>query len=373
MKSAVPDFHRNLHFLLGLPFDAVTLDEAVTKIRTAVSNRTRCFFSTPNLNFLIASQANAAFRNSVIHSDLSLADGMPIVWLAKLMGIPIRERVAGSDVFEALRNGNGVADGRKIKVYFFGGPPGIAERAAKQINDERKGMECVGFESPGYGSVEEMSSANTIAKINESCADFLVVSLGAVKGQAWIEHNLTVLEVPVVSHLGAVVNFVVGNVQRAPRWMQKTGLEWLWRVKEEPSLWRRYSKDGKALIKLCLTRVPRWLAYDWRFGSETKSDQIAEFKLVESPDGAHIQLSGRCTADNVHAFRLACSRLSMREQQYKMDISHLRYLNDASLATLILLSFHRLRVGLPIEFVFDGNAKSRNTHIRREMRLAGIC
>ena len=117
MKSEFPDFSRNVYCVLGLPFDALTLEQAVTHIRAAVARRTPCFLSTPNLNFLIAGQAQVAFRNSVIHSDLSLADGMPIVWLAKLMGIPIAARVAGSDLFEALRHSAGPI----LKVYFFGG------------------------------------------------------------------------------------------------------------------------------------------------------------------------------------------------------------------------------------------------------------
>lgn len=257
MKSARPDFSRNVHCVFGLPFDAVTLEQAVASIRTAIARRTPCFFSTPNLNFLIAGQTNAAFRASVVHSDLSLADGMPIVWLAKLMGIPIAQRVAGSDVFEALRHSAGPA----INVYFFGGPPGVAERAARQINAESKSMACVGFESPGYGSVEDMSSAETIVKINRSGADFLVVSLGAAKGQAWIERNLEALKVPVVSHLGAVVNFVAGGVKRAPRWMQKTGLEWVWRIREEPTLWKRYLSDGLGLVKLLITTAMPLLYY----------------------------------------------------------------------------------------------------------------
>ena len=84
MKSEHPDFSRNVHCVFGLPFDAVTLEQAVAAIRTAIARRSPCFFSTPNLNFLIAGQTNAAFRASVVHSDLSLADGMPIVWLARL-------------------------------------------------------------------------------------------------------------------------------------------------------------------------------------------------------------------------------------------------------------------------------------------------
>lgn len=261
MRSEHQTTDRNVHYLLGLPFDAVTLDEAVAHIRLAIAQRSRCFFSTPNLNFLIAAQRNADFRNSVINSDLSLVDGMPIVWLAKLLGIPLNERVAGSDLFDVLRNGKG----EKIKVYFFGGPPGVAVQAAAKINTEGKGMVCVGFESPGYGSVEGISSAETIDKINQSGADFLVVALGAVKGQAWIEHNLPVLQVPVVSHLGAVINFVAGSINRAPRWMQKTGLEWLWRIKEEPSLWRRYLFDGVELTKLLVVHVlPTVLKKLWR-------------------------------------------------------------------------------------------------------------
>lgn len=368
MRSASPDFNRNLHCLLGLPFDAVTLAQAVDQIRSAIEQRSPCFVSTPNLNFLIAAQSQTAFRDSVIHSDLSLADGMPIVWLAKLMGLPIRERVAGSDVFEALRNGTG----KKVKVYFFGGPPGIAERAATQINAERKGMECVGFESPGYGSVEEMSSASTIAKINRSGADFLVVSLGAAKGQAWIEHNLSALDVPVVSHLGAVVNFVVGAVQRAPRWMQKTGLEWLWRVKEEPGLWRRYFDDGKALIKLCATRIPLGLAYTWRFNAQTRRDQNSDFRLLESSDGKYFQLYGRCTEDHIREFRSACVRLSSCAQRYSIDVSYMQYIDSAFLAMLAMLFQHRMRIARPITLVC---AQSGNTHglrIQRELGLTSI-
>lgn len=251
MQNHPPHASRNVHYLLGLPFDALTLDQAVANIRMAAQTHTPCFFSTPNLNFLIASQTNAAFRQSVVDSDLSLADGMPVVWLAKLLAIPLPERVAGSDVFEALRQPQ--QGGQKIKVYFFGGPPGVAQRAAEKINTENAGMVCVGYETPGFGSVEDMSSADTLEKINTSGAEFLVVALGAVKGQAWILRNRAQLKVPVVSHLGAVVNFVAGNVQRAPLWMQKTGLEWLWRVKEEPGLWARYFNDGVALCKLVPT------------------------------------------------------------------------------------------------------------------------
>ena len=236
--------------LFGLPFDVVTMDETVRRVREAARTRQRLFLSTPNLNFLIGCVHNAAFRQSVIDSDMSVADGMPLVWMSRLLGVPLPERVTGSGLFERLRTDPLPPGEAPLKVYFFGGPPGAAEAASQNLNDKAGGLICVGHESPGFGSVEDMSTPDVLARINASGADFLVVALGAVKGQAWIQHNRTRLRVPVISHLGAVVNFAAGTVNRAPAWMQKTGLEWLWRIKEEPTLWRRYWHDGKALLSL---------------------------------------------------------------------------------------------------------------------------
>ncbi|MGB6100040.1 MAG: WecB/TagA/CpsF family glycosyltransferase [Comamonas sp.] len=242
----------------GLPFDAVDTAGAVQRVCTAMARQQRLFLSTPNLNFVVAAQSDAAFRASVLASDLSVADGMPVLWLARLQGTPLPERVAGSTLFEHLRAGEGQALlGRPIKVYFFGGPPGVAQKACDALNAEGRHMRGVGAHSPGFGTVEEMSAPAVIDAINASGADFLVVALGARKGQAWIMHNLDQLSVPVVSHLGAVVNFVAGTVERAPMAWQRWGLEWLWRIRQEPALYRRYVADGVVLLKLMLRALVR--------------------------------------------------------------------------------------------------------------------
>lgn len=253
--SNAPQTARTPHWVLGLPFDAITMQEAVARVRAAAKNRTPLFISTPNLNFLIASQKDAEFRNSVIHSDLSLADGMPIVWLAKLLKVPIRERVAGSSLFEALRYQPLTAGEEPLKVYFFGGPDGVAQRACTAINQDSSSMVCCGSMSPGFGRLEDMSTPAILQQINASQPDFVVVSLGAKKGQAWIERNRSQITAPVISHLGAVVNFVAGNVQRAPVWVQRVGMEWVWRVREEPALWRRYFKDGLSLLMIIVIQI----------------------------------------------------------------------------------------------------------------------
>lgn len=242
----------------GLPFDVVDTAGAVERLCAAMRDGQRLFLSTPNLNFLVAAQRDDAFRQSVLESDLSVADGMPVLWLARLQGTPLPERVAGSTLFEQLRQGAGQALlGRPIKVYFFGGPPGVAEAACAVLNDEAGFMQGVGAHGPGFGTIEEMSTPEVIAAINASGADFLVVALGARKGQAWIMHNRAQLTVPVLSHLGAVVNFVAGTVQRAPLAWQRWGLEWLWRIRQEPALFKRYWGDGWALLGLALHALGR--------------------------------------------------------------------------------------------------------------------
>jgi len=336
-----PDFSREVHCLLGLPFDAINLPSTVHRIRTAAANRYLCFLSTPNLNFLIASQSDTPFRNSVINSDLSIADGMPIVWMASLLGIPIRERVAGSDVFEQLR----AESTTRLSVYFFGGLEGVAETACRQLNAESSGLQCVGFNYPGFASVQEMSSDEYIDAINASGADFLVVSLGAKKGQSWIEHNRSRISVPVISHLGAVVNFVAGGLDRAPIWIQRSGLEWLWRIKEEPGLWRRYTSDGMVLFKLLVTRVVpyAWIMY-WHKPKDKELDS-ASIELLD--DGAQIviRLQGAWELNNLKPLRECFSSSALAGRDVQVELEHVTYVDSAFIGLLMLLYGDRKQQG----------------------------
>jgi Glycosyl transferase WecG/TagA/CpsF family len=140
-----PDFERDVHCLFGLPIDAIDLAGAERRIRAAAAARMPCFMSTPNLNFVIESRSEDAFRNAILHSELTVADGMPLVWLARLIGIPIRERVAGASLFEALRGG----EDRPLKVNFFGGPDGVAEVAGRWLALEAKGAGMRRLRIPG--------------------------------------------------------------------------------------------------------------------------------------------------------------------------------------------------------------------------------
>lgn len=312
-------FERDVVSVLGLPFDTFDLAQAVERVRSAAFSSTRCFISTPNLNFVIAALSDGAFRDSVLRSDMSLPDGAPIVWVARLLGLPLAERVAGASVFDALR----AHRGPPLSVFFFGGPQGVAEAACEQLNATQGGLRCVGFDAAGFGSVEALSDVKTIERINASGAHFVVVSLGARKGQAWIERNAGVLTAPLLCHLGAVVNFVAGTVTRAPRWMQVAGLEWLWRIKEEPGLLRRYLRDGAAFSRLVLTRVlPH--AVLLRRGGPTQRPPGLHVSRTGAAD-VEIRLEGVWTLAVLEPLRCvleesarpgACVALSMREVSY---------------------------------------------------------
>jgi N-acetylglucosaminyldiphosphoundecaprenol N-acetyl-beta-D-mannosaminyltransferase len=241
--SVIPD---RTYWLLGLPFDAVDMEEAARRVQSAAALRKRLIVVTPNVNFVSMAGRDAGFLEAVLDSQLSLVDGMPLVWLGRRSGIPFPQRVAGSSLLYRLAHDQ---HARPLRAYFFGGEPGVSETAARRLPDFGPGLEPAGFLFPGFGSMDSMSTPDIIDRINAARPDLLILSLGAKKGHQWIARNKHLLEAPVITHLGAAVNFVAGTLRRAPEWMQKAGLEWSWRISQEPQLLGRYWNDGLFFLR----------------------------------------------------------------------------------------------------------------------------
>jgi N-acetylglucosaminyldiphosphoundecaprenol N-acetyl-beta-D-mannosaminyltransferase len=252
-QDAQDALSRNVYGLLGVPIDADSLSAALAVIQKAVLRRQRLLISTVNLNFMVMSGSDNAFRQSLLASDYCTADGMPVVWVARALRIPVIERVAGSDLFDALV-GSGSLD-RKLRIVLFGGSDGVASKAAAKINGTSRSAVCVAAISPGFADAEKLSSPALIDEINTANADLLSVSLGAQKGQAWLLRNDSALHVPVRIHLGATINFQAGTVSRAPLMLRRLGAEWLWRIKEEPQLLKRYLNDGCKFLYLLVSKI----------------------------------------------------------------------------------------------------------------------
>jgi N-acetylglucosaminyldiphosphoundecaprenol N-acetyl-beta-D-mannosaminyltransferase len=314
--------------------------------KAALSGRPR-LLSTPNLNFLVNSQTNKELRDSLLLSDLSIADGMPLIWIARLLGLPIRSRVAGSELFDRMVRQPG--KGRAIKVFFFGGADGVAEKAAEAMNASSDGVRCVGTLNPGFGTIEDMSSTAIVERINTSGADFLVVALGAQKGQEWLLRNHDRLKIPLRSHLGACMNFQAGTVARAPRLFQRSGLEWLWRIKEEPQLWRRYRHDGLALIRLMFTKVmPLVLQRLFMKRVTPVTGTAMAITARKAATSLTLFVKGHATESNIgDAITQFASALDERSCPLTVDLSGAETVDQRFLGLLMTVHKQATRLGIP--------------------------
>lgn len=324
------DFDRNLYNILGLGFDAVDMAQTVNHLLNAIKDDRKLFLSTPNLNFLVAAQRNENFRNSVIYSDLSIADGMPIVFMCKLLKIPIKQRVAGSSLIDALRSDERCIK-KPIKVFFFGGQDGIAQKAHEALNENGGGLKSVGYLNPGFGTIEDMSSQDILDTINAADPEFLIVSLGAAKGQAWIEANKDKLNANVISHLGAVVNFVAGTVKRAPDWIQKLHFEWVWRIKEEPALLGRYWNDGLSFIGLLVRKILPYARIVRKEGIYSTPTIEADFK------NNVLKLKGKLAKDLQEDLRINMAAFSARQCDFTVDMTGVSYIDQSVLGLMLIL------------------------------------
>ncbi|MDP8567766.1 WecB/TagA/CpsF family glycosyltransferase [Methylophilus aquaticus] len=330
------DWDRDIFCMLGLPFDAESMQSAVDKIRLSVTAKRKVFLTTPNLNFVVGSLHDVALRQSVINSNMVVVDGMPLVLVARLLGLPIMERVAGASLFEQLSQP--ASSLAKLKVFFFGGMQGVAKRAHDTVNKFSLGMSSIGYLDPGFKSVEEMSIPAYITKINQAAPDFLVVALGAQKGQQWIDKNFQSLSVPVVSHLGAVINFSAGTVSRAPKFIQKLGLEWLWRIKEEPYLWRRYYKDGLHFLRLIAFNVLPIAIYNhFKYYSINNSSKGLMTLSLPETGGALLILSGNFHGSLADYNRQTMKNAFQKNMDVMIDFTHADFLGAGLIAYLLIL------------------------------------
>ncbi len=359
--AAQDDFGRDVWNVFGVPIDAMTLPQAVAAVEAAIRARRKLVFVTPNVNMLCAARRDRSARQDILSHDLSFADGAPIVRLARLLGAPIRERVAGADLFEALRRRAAPA-ARRPAAFFFGGRPGAAKAAHQALNaDDKSGLRSAGWLNPGFGDVDDLSRQEVIDEINAAAPDFLVVALGAAKGNAWIIRNAALIDAPVIAHLGAVVDFTGGGVARAPRLVARAGLEWLWRISQDPPLWRRYWRDGIDLLRLVLTAaVPISLR------PVKTSGEAAAADMAIDGDTARVRLRGDHLAGDLAAARAAFRAAVASGHDVILDFSEACGLDAAFAGQALMLEKLLGASGARLA------ATGLTPPLRRYMKLSGL-
>jgi N-acetylglucosaminyldiphosphoundecaprenol N-acetyl-beta-D-mannosaminyltransferase len=232
---------RPLVFLLGLPFHAVTMDETVAICSQLIRDRKSAYAITANVDFVAQAYTNPQLRSILQHADLAVCDGMPLVWLSRWFKPVLPERVAGSDLVHRLFE---QADHNQWRVFFLGSDDQTLSRA-KSVLDQRYPRMIVADQfSPPYAPVDHWPNDEILRRIRQAQPDILCVAVGCPKQEYWIRRYAQQAGVPLSIGIGASLDFIAGSQTRAPRWVQRIGMEWLWRMGTDPMrLTKRYAKD----------------------------------------------------------------------------------------------------------------------------------
>jgi N-acetylglucosaminyldiphosphoundecaprenol N-acetyl-beta-D-mannosaminyltransferase len=194
---------------------------------------------TANLNYLTLARTNPELEHMIKSADVVVADAQPLVWAAQALGEPMPERITGHDlVAECLRT----AWSRNLSVFFLGGVPGVALKAAEKVRERYAGIRIMAHEGGRFSDKGKAEMHQDLVKmIHEFRPHFLFVALGVPKQDYWLADNLEELGVPFSSGIGQVFDVIAGRLKRAPAWMQKASLEWFYQMQQEPQrLWKRF-------------------------------------------------------------------------------------------------------------------------------------
>lgn len=241
---------------MNITIDNLTMPEALDEIEKLVENGTPSFVLTPNVDHVVQMEKNERLREAYRNAALVLTDGKPLVWVSRLYGTPIREKVSGADLFPLLCER---AAQKRYRMFFLGAAEGVAAAAAHRLEQRYPGLNVAGVYSPPYGFENQKEEMQKIIRnVREAKPNILIVGLGCPKQEYLMYEHGQALGVPVALGLGASLDYEAGQVRRAPAWMSNCGLEWFYRLLQDPSrLARRYLVDDLSFFPLILKYHPR--------------------------------------------------------------------------------------------------------------------
>jgi N-acetylglucosaminyldiphosphoundecaprenol N-acetyl-beta-D-mannosaminyltransferase len=245
--------------LLNVEIDNLTLKELLERMRFGG------FVMTPNVDLMMKLQRHQAFYQAYQTAEYRICDSQILLYVAKFLGTPIREKICGSDLFPAFYRY--YSHDPDMRIFLLGAAEGVAKAAQGRINAKVGREMIVGAHSPSFGFERDPAECAAIVDIiNASGATVLAVGLGAPKQELWItQHRHLLPNVKVFMAIGATINFEAGQVSRAPKWVSEVGLEWLYRLMCEPRrLWKRYLGDAIPFFWLVLQQRLHFYRCPWQ-------------------------------------------------------------------------------------------------------------
>lgn len=234
--------------ILGIKFHNVNMDEAYKTCVNFINNDRIHTVFTPNPEMVMLAQENIDLKNALLDADLVIPDGIGIIYASNYLKLGLKERVPGIDLMSKLLN---YANSTKRSVYFLGASNQSIELAVNNIKDKYKFIDIKGYHNGYFDKNEELKILN---EINEKKPDILFVGLGSPRQELWIENNKKILNVKIAMGVGGSFDIYSNTLKRAPIFMQKLGLEWLYRVLQEPKRFKRIFKIPQFIFQVLSTK-----------------------------------------------------------------------------------------------------------------------
>ena len=325
--------------VLGLPLDSLSAVDAVEAIEGLILSGGTHQIATANLDFWLNSVADRHLHRIIAGCSLVLPDGMPLVWVSKLLSCPLADRVTGVDLVPQLAD---LSARKGYGIYLLGGRGNVAERAKIWLEEKYPGVRSVGTHAPSEESMAQLDHSEILARIHTAKPDILLVALGNPKQEKWIWMNRRRLGVPVAMGVGGSFEIIVGDVQRAPRWIQACGLEWAMRFVQEPSrLGPRYFRDFLGLgRRLPLTLMAGWMQRPYLGESHVNT--------VSTPQVMHVYVHGKLGSGVERALQEAAQVSVARSLVMVVHLQLVRQITAAGLGALMGVRRQLLDAGLTL-------------------------
>jgi N-acetylglucosaminyldiphosphoundecaprenol N-acetyl-beta-D-mannosaminyltransferase len=274
--------------VMGLPINSLSADEAVDTLERLIQSGGTHQVCTMNVDILLNALADPHLHRIVAGSSLVFPGGTPLVWASGLLGCPLAERVTGVDLVPRLAE---LSARKGYKIFLLGAKPGVADRASRLLKRNYPGVQIVGTFAPAEENLIRMDHSEILRKIHAASPDILLVAFGNLNQEKWIWMHRKRLGVPLSMGVGDSLDILVGDTWRAPRWIQRCGLEWAVRFLQEPvRLGPRYLRDFAGLVRY----LPMALLAAW--WQRPYLDQSTVIR-VATPQVMHVSIHGRLGAE----------------------------------------------------------------------------
>ncbi len=321
--------------LLGVAFDNLTLNETVGRIEEMIVSRRSHHVVTANVDFLAQARRDVELQRILLDAPLVLCDGTPLVWASRLFGNPLPERVAGADVVPELIR---VAAKKGYRLFFLGATEEANTQAMARLRARFPDLEISHY-SPPFRPLLEMDDAEIIRRIRATKPDLLFVAFGCPKAEKWLAMHHRELGVPAAIGVGATIDFLAGNIKRAPLWIQRGGVEWIYRLCQEPRrLFKRYATDlwyfGGAMLS-------QW--WTMKLRSSTKRSQTRTLATQYKSTWQRVEASGCLNKESVEHDASRWKEIADADRHCLLELAETKSMDSTGVAVVVHLK-KRLRL-----------------------------